>query len=115
MTLARRFEGRKVGFEILKLVDWIRPVLLARLPEPAQALFVSNRVLDDGAADALRVGKRHAKANRSPVVLHEQHMVCDPKPRSKLAHHAREIVEGIFKARRRGRAAVAQARIIRSD
>jgi len=52
MALARRFEGREVGLEVLDLVNRIRPILPASFPERAQAPFVRNRVLDDDSADA---------------------------------------------------------------
>ena len=77
MALARRLEGREVGLEVLELVGRIRPILPARFPERAQALFVRNRVLDDDGADALRVGERHAEANGPAIVLHEQNVVRD--------------------------------------
>ena len=115
MTLPCRFEGREVGLELFELVDRIRPILPARFPERAQALFMSNRVLDDDGTDAFRMGERHAESNGPTIVLHEQNIACDAKPCCEFVDHAREIVERIFEIRRGGRAAVAEPGIVRRD
>ena len=86
MPLPRRLEGREVGLEVLELLGWIRPILPARFPERAQALFVGDCVLDDDGTDALRVGERHPESNGPAIVLHEQDMVCDPKLGGELTH-----------------------------
>ena len=115
MTLPCRFEGREVGLELFELVDRIRPILPARFPERAQALFMSNRVLDDDGTDALRMGERHAESNGPTIVLHEQNIACDAEPCCEFIHHAREIVERVVEARRGGCAAMAEAGVIGGD
>jgi len=112
---SRRFERREVGLEVLAFAGRIRPVLPAGIPERAQTLLMRNRVLDDDAAYAFGVGERQAETDRPSVVLHEQDVVRDRECCRKLVHHACEVVESIFEAGRRRRAAVAEPRIIRRD
>src|ERR1700744_4583684 len=115
MALARRFEGREVGLEVLEFGSRICPIFPARLPKWAQTLIVRNRVLDNDAADALRMGQRQTKTNGASVVLHEQDVVCDSKPCRKFIRHLRKIVESVLEVGWRGRAAVAESGIIRRD
>ena len=99
MALARRFEGREVGLEVFEFADRICPIFLACLPKRAQTLFMRDRVLHDDGANSLWVGKRHAKADRPAIILHEQNIVRDPKPGREFVHHVREIVESVFESR----------------
>jgi hypothetical protein len=74
-----------------------------------------DSILDNDGADTLWVAKRHTKADRPAIILHEQNVARDPKLGGEFVHHAREVVEGVFEARRGRRAAVTEAGIIRGD
>src|ERR1700722_20366647 len=78
VALARRFEGREVGLEVLEFAVRICPIFLACLPKRAQPLFMRDRVLNDDGANALWIAERHAKTDRPAIILHEQNVVRDP-------------------------------------
>ena len=115
MPLPRRLEGCEIGLEVFELVGRIRPILPVCLPKRAQSLLMGNGVLDNHRANALRVGNRHAKADRTAIILHEQNVVRDAEPGGEFDHHARKVVESIFESRRGGRAAVTKAGIVGRD
>src|SRR4051812_13109688 len=112
MALPRRLKRCEVSLEVGELVGRSRPIFFACLPKRAKTLLVRGCVLDDEGADAFRMGERHAKANGSAVVLHEQNIARDAELRCEFIHHAREIVERVFEGRRGGRAAMAETGVV---
>jgi hypothetical protein len=90
----------KLALEVFELVNRIGPIFSPCAPKRAQALLMRYGVLDDDGADALSMGERHAEADGSPIVLHEENILRYPELGRQLVHHAREIVERVFKAGR---------------
>jgi hypothetical protein len=76
---------------------------------------VGDGVLNDQRLDALRMGQRHAKADRTAVILQVERVTREPERFGEAIHDRGEMVERVGECLRVRPVAVAESRIIGRD
>ena len=91
----------------------ICPICTSSFPIYSEPFIVRHRVLNYQRLDPLRVGERHAKPNRSTVVLHVDVEAPQPNRLCEMLRDGCDSIESVGKPFWVGPIAVTKTRVIR--
>src|ERR1700733_12328762 len=87
----------------------VRPKCSSGFPVRPQAFIVRHSVLDNECCDSLRMGQRHAKSDRTSIILQVERVTLDFQRLGKGVHELRDVIKGVLEMLRIGPVAMTES------